>query len=77
MKRFEVGKNYAQEYACGDGRYRRECVKRTEKTVTFRENGQERIARYKIRIDRNGDEYVSNSGWINAEPTTQFNLCTL
>jgi len=77
MRRFEVGKNYAQEYACGDGRYRRECLKRTEKTVTFRENGVNEIKRYKIRLDSSGNEWVINAGWITSEPTAQFNLCTL
>jgi hypothetical protein len=33
MTKFEVGKLYAQEYACGDGRYPMECVKRTGKTM--------------------------------------------
>jgi len=77
MTKFEVGKLYAQEYASGDGRYPRECVNRTEKTVSFRELHNE-IKRYKIRYDRmNGSEYVSNNGWIDSKPTNQFNMCTL
>jgi len=74
MNKFEVGKLYAMELACGDGRYPRECVNRTEKTVTFREHGKNK--RYKIK-NHDGNEYVLNVGWIDAVPTNDFNMCTL
>jgi len=78
MNKFEVGKLYALEFFCGDGRYPRECVGRTEKTVSFKGN-QNKVSRYKIRIDKiTGEEYIWNSGaFINARPTDQFNMCTL
>jgi len=75
MNRFEVGKLYALELACGDGRYPRECVNRSEKTVSFKEHGKTK--RCKIRVTEDGNEYVSNVGWIDAVPTDQFNMCTL
>jgi hypothetical protein len=76
MNKFETGKLYAQEYACGDGRYQMECVKRSEKSVTFKDIGG-KISRFKIRKESNGNEVVYNSGWIASEPTLHFMLCTL
>jgi len=78
MNKFEVGKLYALEFICGDGRYPRECLNRTDKTVSFKMIGNE-VKRYKIRIDKTTDEeYIWKDGaYINARPTNQFNMCTL
>ena len=70
MTKFEIGKVYAQEYGHGDGKYRRECIKRTECFVTFLEPDN-RVRRYKINIDSKGHEIVYNAGWITSEAIAQ------
>ena len=73
---FEIGKTYAQEYACGDGRYPMECVKKTAQFATFK-GLSGKIERFKIRIEKNGTEIVYNAGWITSEATAHFCSCTI
>ena len=55
MKNFEIGKTYETRSICDSGCiFSIEVIKRTAKTLTFRENG-ERVRRSKIHTDNEGE----------------------
>lgn len=54
MKKFEIGKTYTARSACNhDCIFSIKVIKRTEKTITFEQDGQTRRA--KLHFDRDGE----------------------
>lgn len=68
MKKFEIGKRYITRFICdADSTFWMEVTKRTEKTITYTEEGETKEKTRKIHIDPYCDEeYIKTANYSMA-----------